>query len=87
MMTTSVVLTSKDNLKTNVRSSSDEDKTAGASVNLSFVDDLCVGDYANTEISLITCSREATEKLATALTTIAEQLNQSLVESKTEKAK
>ena len=87
MMTTSVVLTSKDNLKTNVRSSSDEDKTAGASVNLSFIDSDSVGDYANTEISLITCSREATEKLASALTVLAEQLNQSLVESKTEKTK
>jgi hypothetical protein len=87
MMTTSVVLTSKDNLKTNVRSLSDEDKTAGASVNLSFIDSDSVGDYANTEISLITCSREATEKLASALTVLAEQLNQSLVESKTEKTK
>ena len=87
MMTTSVVLTSNDNITTAFRSSSDEDKTAGASVNLSFIDNLCVGDYANVEISLITCSREATEKLASALTVLAEQLNQSLVESKTEKAK
>ena len=87
MMTTSVVLTSNDKITTAFRSSSDDDKTAGASVNLSFIDNLCVGDYANVEISLITCSSGATEKLASAFTVLAEQLNQSLVESKTEKTK